>query len=183
MSSRDIPRVLSPDEGKRHRLVTQRNRRYSIFARLTSHVVSRLTHHRTDVQLDGVEFSALPSGLHLLERDVVYVRRNRPSPLKLDGSSLTPPLHIPPSTTQLLHHQGLPARRLCLSPAPDLRGGPTRLPSLLPWHPPRALGAPAPLATPRRAQGARARDIRLAQAGGSARAAGGRLGASAAVLR
>jgi hypothetical protein len=27
--------------------------------------------HCLDVQLDGVEFSALPSGLHLLEHDVV----------------------------------------------------------------------------------------------------------------
>jgi len=38
-------------------------------------IVSRLT-QCTDVQLDGVEFSALPSGLHLVERDVVYVRHN-----------------------------------------------------------------------------------------------------------
>ena len=27
-----------------------------------------------DLQLDGVEFSTLPSGLHLVDRDVVYVR-------------------------------------------------------------------------------------------------------------
>jgi hypothetical protein len=38
-------------------------------------IVFRLT-QCPDVQLDGVEFSALPSGLHLVERDVVYVRPN-----------------------------------------------------------------------------------------------------------
>jgi hypothetical protein len=68
-------------------LVTQGNRRYSISAHLTSDLVYGLTHIHTDIQLDGVEFSALPSGLHLLERDVVYVR------FKLDNSSLTPFAH------------------------------------------------------------------------------------------
>lgn len=34
-----------------------------------------------DLQLDGVEFSTLPSGLHLVDRDVVYVFPKRCHPL------------------------------------------------------------------------------------------------------
>ena len=38
---------------------------------------------RADLQLDGVEFSSLPSGLHLVEEDVVYVSHSSPCALVL----------------------------------------------------------------------------------------------------
>lgn len=38
---------------------------------IESHILTLLTGH-ADLNLDNLEFSALPSGLHLVEQDVVY---------------------------------------------------------------------------------------------------------------
>ena len=57
-----------------------------------------------DLQLDGVEFSTLPSGLHLVDRDVVYVRLLR----RRD-------FYVHKNHFQLLHKRQLPWC-LCLSP-------------------------------------------------------------------
>ncbi|KAH9012268.1 hypothetical protein EDB84DRAFT_1536650 [Lactarius hengduanensis] len=42
----------------------------------TSSFISRRSLPHSDLQLDGVEFSSLPSGLHLVEQDVVYFTKD-----------------------------------------------------------------------------------------------------------
>ncbi|KAH9178944.1 hypothetical protein EDB89DRAFT_995010 [Lactarius sanguifluus] len=93
-----------------------------------------------DLQFDGVEFGSLPSGLHLIEQDVLYV--SFPLPLTLFGIGTS---------------RGTTGAACAFYPAPDIQARPARLPSLLPRHPPRAFPAPAPLAPHSRTQSSRAR--------------------------
>jgi hypothetical protein len=62
-----------------------------------------------DLQLDGVEFSSLPSGLHLVEEDVVYV----------NYLSLTFPCTLASTSLGQVLHEERSARGVHLYPARD----------------------------------------------------------------
>ncbi|KAI9456040.1 hypothetical protein BJY52DRAFT_1213071 [Lactarius psammicola] len=71
---RYLPRLFPPYTGERSRLVPQSQRWYPL-SPISPHTPRRSL-ARADVQLDGVEFSSLPSGLHLVEQDVVYFTKD-----------------------------------------------------------------------------------------------------------
>lgn len=73
-----------------------------------------------DLNLDNLEFSALPSGLHLVEQDVVYVYWLLRVPLT----------H---GCVQLLYERR-PTWRVYISQAQDGGAGPSRVSTLVSWY-------------------------------------------------
>ena len=125
-----------------------------------------------DLQLDGVEFSTLPSGLHLVDQDVVYVLLSRP--------------HFPSCIhrhhMQLLHKRQSP-RRLCISPSANYGTRTTWIQTFLSGHTTCKFGQAKILETRGCPQGARRHYIFVFGKQRRARARRIRLGARKSFLR